>query len=82
MKEEYEDFIGIYDESVPLELCDAFVKNYELAKENSTIIDCSVENETQMPVQERTFFRSDEVAFVYPTFSTIYPRPPVNAYFK
>ena len=82
MKEEYKDFVGIYDESIPVDLCNAFVKNYELAKENSTIIDCSVENETQMPVQERTLFRSDEVAFVYPTFSTIYPRPPVNAYFE
>ena len=28
MKKEYKDFIGIYDESVPVELCNEFVKNY------------------------------------------------------
>ena len=43
MKEEYKDFIGIYDESVPVELCNEFVKNYEVAKKNNTIIDVSKE---------------------------------------
>ena len=32
MKEEYKDFVGIYDENVPVELCNEFVKNYEEAK--------------------------------------------------
>ena len=26
MKEEYKDFVGIYDESVPIELCNEFVE--------------------------------------------------------
>jgi len=34
MKEEYKDFIGIYDESVPIDLCNDFVNNYEGAKKN------------------------------------------------
>ena len=34
MKEEYKDFVGIYDESVPLDLCNDFVENYEKAKKN------------------------------------------------
>ena len=28
MKEEYKDFVGIYDESVPIELCNEFVENF------------------------------------------------------
>jgi len=31
MKEEYKDFIGIYDESVPVELCNEFVDNFKEA---------------------------------------------------
>ena len=46
MKEEYKEFIGIYDESVPVELCDGFVKNWEEAKNNRTLIDLTKENET------------------------------------
>ena len=41
MKEEYKDFIGIYDESVPIDLCEEFVNNYEEAKKNQTIINVS-----------------------------------------
>ena len=41
MKEEYKDFVGIYDESVPIELCNEFVENFEQAKKNRTIIDLS-----------------------------------------
>jgi len=41
MKEEYKDFVGIYDESVPVELCMVFVENIEEAKKNRTIIDIS-----------------------------------------
>ena len=49
MKEEYTDFIGIYDESVPVELCNVFVNNYEEAKKNRTIIDLTnPENELGM----------------------------------
>ena len=84
MKEEYKDFIGIYDESVPVELCNDFVNNYEGAKKNQTIIDMTdPENELGMvesvpsPIK-----RKDEIAFVYPLLSTIYPKPPVLAYFK
>ena len=29
MIEEYKDFVGIYDESIPVELCNEFVNNYE-----------------------------------------------------
>ena len=38
MKEEYKDFVGIYDESVPVELCNVFVENWDKAKKNKTII--------------------------------------------
>ena len=82
MKEEYKDFVGIYDESVPVELCNEFVESYEEAKKNRTIIDCTVENETLNIDNPPSLIRRDEVAFVNPLSSTIYPRPPVNAYFK
>ena len=82
MKEEYKDFVGIYDESVPVELCNEFVENYEEAKKNRTIIDCTVENETLNIDNPPSLIRRDEVAFVNPLSSTIYPRPPVNAYFE
>ena len=39
MKEEYKDFIGIYDESVSVELCNVFVKNWEEAKKMYSEID-------------------------------------------
>ena len=81
MKEEYKDFVGIYDESVPVELCNEFVKNYELAKKNRTIIDVTKENETQNLDKISPFARKDEVAFVAPLYSTIYPIPPVQQYF-
>ena len=82
MKAEYKDFVGIYDENVPVELCNEFVKNYEEAKKNRTIIDLSKENETGNIQNPPPFIRKDEVAFVAPTLSTIYPRPPVDAYFE
>ena len=81
MKEEYKDFVGIYDESVPVELCDVFVENYEDAKKNRTIIDPTKELgnfEEKIP----PLVRKDEVAYVAPLFSTIYPIPPVRAYFE
>ena len=81
MKEEYKDFVGIYDESVPVELCNIFVDNWEEAKKNRTIIDLSEENETGHNEKPPPFVRKDEVAFVTPTSSTIYPIPPVHAYF-
>ena len=81
MKEEYKDFIGIYDESVPVDLCNSFVENYELAKKNQTIIDCSVENEAQIPPSLLPrLLQKDDVTYTTSTYSTIYPRPPVIAY--
>ena len=82
MKEEYKEFIGIYDESVPVELCNAFVENWEEAKKNRTIIDLTKENETGYRENSAPFFRKDEVAFVEPISSTIYPVPPVKKYFE
>ena len=83
MKEEYKDFIGIYDESISAELCNEFVESYESAKENSTIIDITQENETQLLEHfPAPLNRKDEVVYVYPTYSTILPIPPVNTYFE
>ena len=82
MKEEYKEFIGIYDESIPIELCNDFVNNYEEAKKNSTIMDLSTPNEKQIIENTHPLYRDDEAAFVAPLYSTIYPRPPVGAYFK
>ena len=82
MKEEYKDFVGIYDESVPVELCNEFVENFEKAKKNKTIIDLSQPNETEWCETPPPLVRKDEVAFVTPISSTIYPRPPVHAYFN
>ena len=81
MKEEYKDFVGIYDESVPVELCKVFVENWEEAKKNRTIIDVSKENETGYYDNSPAFVRKDEVAYVGPLSSSIYPRPPVQTYF-
>ena len=82
VKEEYKEFIGIYDESVPIDLCNLFVENWKEAKKNQTIIDLSKENETQEIDASPPLARKDEVALVYPILSTIYPRPPVDAYFE
>jgi len=98
MKEEYENFVGIYDESVPVELCNEFVKNYELAKKNRTIIDISkevdgteVKNDTQIHTNSEekdyrkvpSLQRKDESIFTHPISSTIYPiRPGAKSYFN
>jgi hypothetical protein len=82
MKEEYNDFVGIYDESVPVDLCNIFVDNWEEAQKNKTIIDMTKENETGYFKKPFPIVRKDESAFVYPLFSTIYPKPPVDAYFN
>jgi prolyl 4-hydroxylase len=83
MKEEYKDFVGIYDESVPVDLCNEFVENYELAKKNRTIVDVKKENELNIPPDKiGGVFRKDESAFVAPILSTIYPIPPVKVYFE
>ena len=81
MKEEYKEFIGIYDESVPVELCDGFVRNWEEAKNNRTLIDLTKENETLVHNQNLPHLKKDEVAFVAPVLSTMYPIPPVKHYF-
>ena len=83
MKEEYKEFVGIYDESVPVELCNGFVENYEEAKKNRTITDLKMENnglgftDTSNPLEKK-----DEAMFVMPLTSSIYPRPPVETYFQ
>jgi len=84
MKEEYKEFIGIYDESVPIDLCEMFVGNYEGAKKNQTIIDMTNPENKLGIIDDATplLKRKDEVAFVAPLYSTIYPRPPVHAYFN
>jgi len=82
MKEEYKDFVGIYDESVPVELCNDFARNYEVAKKNRTIIDISKENKTQVLETPPQLYRKDEVAYITPLSSTIYPIPPVKTYFE
>ena len=83
MKEEYKEFIGIYDESVPVNLCNDFVNNYEEATKNQTVIDLTKENESGvLDTGSSTLQRKDESVFITPTFSTIYPKPPVDAYFK
>ena len=81
MKEEYKDFVGIYDESVPVELCNEFVENWEEAKKNRTIIDISKKNETGMLDSVPSYIRADEAVIVTPSSSAIYPIPPVYAYF-
>jgi hypothetical protein len=58
------------------------VDNYEEAKKNRTIIDLSVENKTQILQNQAALMRKDEVAYVAPILSTIYPKPPVLEYFK
>ena len=82
MREEYKDFVGIYDNSVPADLCEEFVKNYDEAVRNRTIIDVSKDNETKILDNSPKFIREDNVAYITPTVSTIYPIPPVQAYFK
>ena len=72
IKEEYNQHVGIYDGSVPVELCNVFVKNWDEAKKNET----TIEEEHHLLV------RTDEAAYVAPLFSSIYPKPPVDAYFK
>ena len=81
MKEEYKDFIGIYDESVPVELCNGFVEDWKTAKKNQTIVDLRKENELGIIDQVSPHVRHDENAFVLPTYSTIMPIPPVKTYF-
>ena len=83
MKEEYKEFVGIYDESVPVELCKVFVENWEEAKKNKTIIDLTKENDAQiLDNNMHPLARKDEVAYVAPLMSTIFPKPPVDAYWK
>ena len=79
MREEYKDYVGIYDNSVPADLCEEFVKNYDEAVRNRTIIDVSKDNETKILDNSPKFIREDNVAYITPTVSTIYPIPPVQA---
>ena len=56
-------------------MCNEFVENWEEAKKNRTIIDPKEKNLNPL-------IRKDETAFVAPLSSTIYPKPPVKAYFE
>ena len=60
MKEEYKDFIGIYDENVPVDLCNVFVENWEEGKKNQTIIDMTKQNETGYWKNSPPLVRKDE----------------------
>jgi len=82
MKAEYKEFIGIYDDNVPVELCEEFVENYALAKKNETVIDLLQPNETGLQ-EGRTDLplRRDEAIYILPTVSTILPIPPCRAYY-
>ena len=83
MLEQYNEFVGIYDESVPVELCNDFVNNYEEAKKNRTIIDLSKENNLAISPHKRPgHIQKDEIAYITPTFSTMLPLPPINVYFE
>jgi len=82
MKEEYKEFVGIYDDSIPVELCNEFVDNYEEAKKNRTIIDLTKQNEQGILDKPISTKRKDESALVGPIVSTIYPIPPVQSYFE
>ena len=82
MKEKYENFIGIYDESVPVELCNRFVENYEEAKKNRTIIDLTKENESSHREISHQLMKKDEVAYITPLISTMCPIPPTKEYFN
>jgi len=82
MKEEYKDFIGIYDNSVPIQLCNQFSENWEEAKKNQTIIDCTKENVTGLQDPQHSLSKKDETAYIGPLFSSMYPRPPVMQYFE
>tara|TARA_R100000656_G_C3939803_1_gene126519 strand:+ start:71 stop:697 length:627 start_codon:yes stop_codon:yes gene_type:complete len=82
METDYRDFVGIFDNSVPVELCSEFVANYEIAKRNRTFIDVSKENELGVIDNPENMVRKDEVHFVTPIFSTLYPNPPVMKYFE
>jgi hypothetical protein len=82
MKEEYQDFIGIFDGSVPLDLCNEFVKNYQIAKENRTFIDLSKESKIGWVEQQYTFIKRDETAIVTPVVASQLPFPDVKGYFE
>jgi hypothetical protein len=81
MKEEYNQFIGIYDESVPIELCKVFVDNWDEAQRNRTIMHPhDVATEIGHYPDQDNLTKQDQTAYVAPLQSTIYPRPPVDQY--
>ena len=83
MKEEYKDFIGIYDETIPIELCNEFVDNWEEAKKNETIIDLTKENELGLQEEYSPGLQKKHgVAYILPLMCSMYPKPPVQKYFK
>ena len=74
MEIEYKDFVGIYDNSIPIKICEDFVENYETSKRNVELGDFSTPNLSGAD-------RLDSYEFVTPVISTILPRPPVEQYF-
>ena len=74
MKIEYKDFVGIYDNSIPIKICEEFVENYETSEQNVELGDFSIPELSGAD-------RLDSYEFVTPVISTILPRPPVEQYF-
>ena len=81
MEIEYKDFIGIYDDSIPIELCKEFVDGYEKGVKNNTIIDLTKPNKIEF-MEKIDNERKDTSMFVSSIFSTIFPPPPVRKYFN
>ena len=79
MDSEYKEFIGIYDNSVPVEVCEEFVTRWDEAIDKRTIIEDP--NHVDFHPQRNPLERKDEAANIWPLSSTIYPFPPVHKYF-
>ena len=63
-------------------MCNGFVETWEEAKKNRTFIDLTKENDTGHVQKPIPLNREDESAFITPLSSTIYPIPPVRAYYE
>ena len=79
MDSEYKEFIGIYDNSVPVEVCEEFVTRWDEAIDKRTIIEDP--NHVDYHPHRNPLERKDEAANIWPLSSTIYPVPPVHKYF-
>ena len=74
MKEEYKDFVGIYDGSVPVELCNNFANSFDDAEKARTVI-------PPAKVSDGMTHRDRSISFSAVS-SDIYPLPPVQEYWK